>query len=541
MQSANRPQRIRSEPVRFRPDTCHAAVEHDPDEPRNEHEALSGPATEQWRAAMDEEIQSLVENSCWEIQELPPGAKAIGCRWVFKVKRDAKGNIERYKARLVAKGFTQREHIDFEEVYAPVSQYATLRAFLSTVADQDLEVRQVDIKTAFLNGDLEEELYMQQPPGYHLGGRAAVCRLLRAIYGLRQAGRAWHAKLLATLLSMGFLPSEADASLFHLKLDGDLVLVIVYVDDMLIASRSLPHIEHTIDQVLSAFKGTVLGEPALFLGMQITRDRQQRTLTLNQERYTLNIVKRFDCESGRYRPLPLAPGVQLQSTGQSMTVDESLYAEALGCLLYLASCTRPDIAQAVSSLARFMSAPKQQHWQAAMNVLRYLAGSAAVGITYGGASGLSLYTDSDYAGDIDTRRSRTGFVGVLNGGAIVWASKLQPTVAASTCEAEYMAQAAGAREALWLRKLLPDLGYPLGPKPVTIYGDNESALKLTKNPLCSTRSKHIDVLHHIVRDRAARGEIKFEYISTKENPADALTKSLPVLKFNFCCSAIGLG
>lgn len=542
LQSANRPVRQRAAPDRFRPDAYHTAAHAIPldDEPANEREALSGPAAAQWRHAMDEEMQSLAANQCWQLQELPPDAKAIGCKWVFKIKRDSKGNVERYKARLVAKGFTQREHIDFEEVYAPVSQYSTLRAFLAVIAEQDLELRQLDITTAFLNGDLTEELYMQQPPGYNFGGPRTACRLLRAIYGLRQAGRAWHIKLKAALLNIGFSPSTADASFFILQSGGDLILVLVYVDDILIAAPSMDAIAGIISQLLTVFKGRDLGEPVLFLGMQIRRDRQLRTLHLRQERYALSICDRFGPSGSRAKVLPLAPGLQLVREGDAMSVDEGLFGELIGCLLYLASCTRPDIAQAVGTLARFMSAPKQQHWHAAMGVLRYISNTSTMGITYSGSAPLQIFCDADFAGDIDTRRSRTGFVGTLNGGAIVWNSKLQPTVAVSTCEAEYMALAAACKDALWLRKLLPDLGMALGPQPITIRCDNQGALMLARNPISTPRSKHIDVLHHFARERAERSEVSFVHVGTADNIADSLTKALPEAKFKFCLEGMGV-
>jgi hypothetical protein len=542
LQSANLPARQRNPPNFYRPDAYHTAAHTVPldDEPANEREALGGPAAAQWRHAMDEEMQSLAANQCWEVQELPPGAKAIGCKWVFKIKRDAKGNIERYKARLVAKGFTQREHIDFEEVYAPVSQYSTLRAFLAVVAERDLELRQLDITTAFLNGDLTEELYMQHPPGYECGEPRSACRLLRAIYGLRQAGRAWHVKLKAALLDIGFAASAADASLFTLQSGGDLIIVLVYVDDILIAARSMNAIADIILQVLAIFKGRDLGEPVLFLGMQIRRDRQQRALHLRQERYALSICARFGTSGGCIKVLPLTPGLQLVREGDAMSADEALFSEVIGCLLYLASCTRPDIAQAVGALARFMSAPKQQHWHAAIGILRYVSGTSAVGITYNGSAQLQIFCDADFAGDIDTRRSRTGFVGILNSGAIVWNSKLQPTVAVSTCESEYMALAAACKDALWLRKLLPDLGISLGPQPITIRCDNQGALMLARNPISTPRSKHIDVLHHFARERAERSEVSFVPVGTADNIADALTKALPETKFKFCLKGMGV-
>ena len=261
-----------------------AAVQADDDSPRTAEEALSRPDADFWRQAMDEEIQSLMEYNCWELCELPPGAKPIPCKWVFKIKRDARGNIERYKARLVAKGFAQRPGIDYDEVYAPVSKYGTLRALAAKCAAEDLEVQLLDVSTAFLNGELEEDdLYMTQPPGYDLGTRNLVCHLLRSLYGLKQAPRAWHKKLLAVLKAMGFEPSAADPLLFIRGAGDDCIRLLIYVDDMWIASRQLRTIEKLISELRKCFKARVVPDPEQFLGLQLTRDRQRRTLTTYPE------------------------------------------------------------------------------------------------------------------------------------------------------------------------------------------------------------------------------------------------------------------
>jgi hypothetical protein len=368
---------------------------------------------------------------------------------VFKIKRDSKGNIERYKARLVAKGFMQREGVDFTEVFAPVSKHTTLRALLAVVVEQDMHLHQLDVKTAFLNGELEEDIYMLQPPGYEQGGSRTVCHLRKALYGLRQAPRQWHLKLKQELERHGFRASEADAGLFILDNDEHKVKLLVYVDDILIASKELGSVEHAKKALSSSFNVRDMGEAKYFLGMEIERDQEQGTIKLTQAKTTKDAVARFGLNDAKDRSTPISVSTTLTKEGSNL-VDKTQvpYMELVGTLLYLASCTRPDISQAVGALSRYMAHPTEQHWRTAKGVLRYLAGTATTGIVFSkGGSALIGFCDADYAGDVDSRRSTTGYVFTLRGGAISWSSKLQPTVAVSTAEAEYMSAASAVKEA----------------------------------------------------------------------------------------------
>lgn len=507
-------------------------------EPQTFEEAVSGVDGELWRQAMDEEMSSLHENETWEMVDLPAYAKAIPVRWVYKIKRDAAGNVERYKARLVVKGYMQREGVDFTEVYAPVSKHTSLRALLSLVAAENLELHQLDVKTAFLNGELEEELYVVQPPGYELGGKGIACRLKKALYGLRQAPRAWYTRLSAELALHDFLPSVSDPGLYVRHDKGGSTYLLVWVDDILVAG-SPESVQGVKDVLHASFDVRDLGEANFFLGMEVERDRGSNCLKLTQKKYTAELLLRYGLQDANSKRVPLSPAVKLSREG-SDKLDTALfgYGELIGSLLYLSVCTRPDITFAVGALARYMSDPREMHWEAAKGVLRYLCGTAKHGLVFGGKSALVGWCDADYAGDVDTRRSTTGYVFVLNGGAISWASKLQPTVAVSTAEAEYMAAAAAVKEALWLRKLLADLQMPVG--TVQMHCDNQAALSLLKHPIASARSKHIDVLHHFARERVARGEVKFEYCQSSDMLADCLTKALPDVSFMFCRDTIGV-
>lgn len=510
-------------------------------EPTTVEEALAAPDAAHWRQAMNEEIASLHANKTWILEDVPEGVKPLPVKWVFKIKRDAQGNIERYKARLVAKGFKQREGVDFNEVFAPVSKHTTLRTLLAIVASEDLELHQLDVKTAFLNGELEEEIFMQQPPGYEDGRPGVACHLKKTLYGLRQAPRAWHTKLKQELEKLGFRPSEADPGLYVLQLQGQNIYVLVYVDDILVAARGTQLITMVKQKLMSLFDVRDLGEAKWFLGMELIRDRNQGTLVITQRQMAKELVAKYGLSEAKTKSIPISTSIKLTRGEEDEALDTSefKYSELVGSLLYLSVCTRPDIAQSVGALAKYMSKPTQQHWQVAKGVLKYVAGTIDHGISFGhNQEELIGYCDADYAGDLDTRRSTTGYVYILYGGAISWSSRLQPTVAVSTTEAEYMASAYAVKEALWLRKLFSTFGGITD--TVLIYGDNQGALKLLKHPIASNRSKHIDVIYHFARERVARKEVAFQYCDTNHMIADCLTKPVNEAKFVFCKNGMGL-
>ena len=318
-----------------------------------------------------------------------------------------------------------------------------------------------------------------------------------------------------------------------------LVYLMVYVDEMLVASVSSDAVAQVKQLVQSLFKSRDLGPAQHFLGMVILRDRAARKLWLSQELFATSIVNQYGMQDARVRELPLSAAVKLtKDDGAPLDTQQHPYSQLVGSLLYLVVCTRPDLAYAVGMLARFMSAPRQPHWDAAMGVLKYLAGTLQLALSFGGDGDLMAYCDSDYAGCLDTRRSCTGYVFLLNSGAVSWSSRFQPTVAASTVEAEYMAASAAVKEALWFKSLLPVFGIAVSAVP--LHCDNQGAIKLSKHPVASQRSKHIDVHHHIVRERVARQEVHLVYIPTTSQLADCFTKVLPVSKFQFCVSGIGM-
>ncbi|KAJ9523607.1 hypothetical protein QJQ45_007310 [Haematococcus lacustris] len=418
------------------------STSHDNDSP-SVSEALSGPQADMWREAMRSELESLHANQTWCLSERPSGARVLPTKWVLKVKRDAAGNIERFKARLVAKGFLQVSGVDVGDVYAPVSKHTTLRTVLAKAAAENMEIHQLDFETAFLNGKLEEHevIYVQQPEGFEEGSSNTVCRLQKALYGLRQAPRAWHARLCEELLAIGFTASEADPALFTLQLPSGPVYLLVYVDDCLLCTQQgdTAGLAHVKQQLACVFNIKDMGDTRWFLGMQITRNRAEGTIMLDQRQFINELVTTHGMSSAHSKAVPMAPATKLVREGDPLDTSVHQYSALVGSLLYLTCCTRPDIAFAVGALARHMSSPTKQHWAAACNVLSYLKGTCDHGLLFGGVTGLQGFSDSDYAGDKDTARSTTGYLFTLNGGAISWSSRLQPTVALSTAEAEYMA------------------------------------------------------------------------------------------------------
>jgi len=504
------------------------------DEPRTVKTALAGEDAEKWRIALEEEYQSLMDNKTWELTSLPHGRKAVSCKWVFRVKRTATGEVDRYKARLVARGFTQEHGIDYDETFAPVARLASIRVLLAVAAAEDMEVQQMDVKTAYLNGELDEEVYMEQPEGFAVrGSERKVCRLRKALYGLKQAGRAWYQNLDGTLTAAGLVRCEQDQSMYVRQENGEKLLVAVYVDDLVIASSNRKEMADIKMRLTTAYQMTDLGDIHFCLGIRIDRNRQEGWIRLSQEQYVRDILERYNMTGCKKQATPMETGMRLTSGGDQPEGDEAgdmsrvPYASAVGSLMYAMLGTRPDLAFSVSVVSRYTSNPRHEHWAATKRIMRYLAATPTMGLTYrrGGDVVLTGYSDSDWGGDIETRRSTTGYVYMLAGGAVTWGSKRQKTVALSSTEAEYMAATQAAKEAIWLRAMLEQMGYKQE-ATTAIACDNQGALALTKHQIYHSRTKHIDIQHHYVREVVAAGKVAFDYVATEEMTADVLTKGL---------------
>ncbi|KAG8501480.1 hypothetical protein CXB51_003989 [Gossypium anomalum] len=509
-------------------------------EPSNYSEAISCEDSEKWMFAMQEEMESLHKNKTWDLVKLPKGKKTVRCKWVFKKKEGTPGVEEpKYKARLVAKGYSQVPGVDFTDVFSPVVKHSSIRALLGIVAMHDLELEQLDVKTAFLHGELEEDIYMQQPEGFTVSEKEDyVCLLKKSLYGLKQSPRQWYKRFDSFMTSHDFKRSSFDSCVYFKKNnDGSFVYLLLYVDDMLIAAKDKGEIRKVKAQLSEEFEMKDLGPAKKILGMEILRDRKTSKLYLSQ--------KGFNMRSAKPVSTPLAAHFRLSSALSPQSDDEIEYmshvpySSAVGSLMYAMVCSRPDLSYAVSAVSRYMANPGKEHWKAVQWILRYLRGTTDVCLQFGRTEDRVIgYVDADFAGDLDRRRSLTGYVFTIGGCAISWKATLQTTVALSTTEAEYMAITEACKEAIWLKGLFSELNEDL--QISTVFCDSQSAIFLTKDQMFHERTKHIDVRYHFVRDIIARGDIVVSKISTHENPADMMTKSLPITKFKHCLDLVGV-
>ena len=492
-----------------------------------------------WMSAMQSEMDSIHKNGTWELCELPKGKNVIGTRWVYKIKRKPDGSIDRYKARLVAKGYAQQYGIDYEETFAPTSRMTTIRTVVALAAQRGWKMHQLDIKTAFLNGDLQEEVYVKQPPGFATKEKEhMVCRLHKALYGLKQAPRAWYEKIHKHLIALGFTCSLIEST-FYVRKDGpNLLVLVLYVDDILLTGSCDAKLDFLMADLQHTFEVTYLGLLSYYLGIQFVS--VEGGMFMHQGKYVEKLLQRFDFEDCKPVYTPVETGFRFSVEDSSDAFDTSLYQQAVGCLIYACN-TRPDIQYAVSQLSRFMHSPGTKHWQAVKRVFRYLRGTLSLGLFYGRDTQpcLHAFTDSDWAGCYDTRVSTSGNCFFFGNSCISWLSKKQPTVATSSCEAEYRAVFTATVECIWLRRLLMDLCMEIE-VATRILTDSQSALAVARNPVFHARTKHIEVHYHYVRERFHAGDIDLVYVPTQDNVADIFTKALPREKFEAFRKALGL-
>ena len=506
-------------------------------DPRTYKQAIEAYDASHWDKGYDDEINSLNRHGVWTLvprSTIPKDRKIIGCRPLFIRKRNEANEVTRHKVRVVAKGYSQVEGRDYTDTFAPVARLESVRTVLGIAATLDWEIHQFDVKTAFLHGNLTEEIYMEQPEGRKEKGKEDwVCRLHKSLYGLRQAGRCWYERLYGEMQKAGFTRVGVDHSVFVKQEPQGDAMVTIHVDDMAVATSNKLTMTSIFDDLRKIIDIVDMGEIHWFLGMAVTRDRQARTISLSQKGFIDTILKRFRMEDSYGVSTPLDPHVVL-SKSMSPTSDVEKqrmrpipYLAGVGSLMYVSLATRPDITFATNKLSQFNSNPGQAHWTALLRVLRYLKFTRNHVLVLGGHGKIKLegYTDSDYAGCIDTRRSTSGYTFMLGCGSISWSSKRQAIVTTSSCEAEYVASCNAAKEAMWLCRLLESLGQKqIMPK---IHSDNTGSITLTKDPAFHARSKHIDVQYHYTRERVENKDISFHYLPTAEMAADIFTKALP--------------
>ena len=428
-----RSERTRKTPARYGydeyADTATCRVRHVPyhlsevDEPSTMEEAKSSDHAPEWKVATDAEYNSLIENKTWKLVELPPGRKAIGCKWVFKLKHNVDGIVERFKARLVAKGYAQKYGIDYDEIFSPVVCFSSIHLLLAFAVQHDFLIHQMDVQTAFLNGKLDEEIYMQQLEGYvkpreeHL-----ACKLEKSLYGLKQSSRCWNKAFKESVEKLGFIQASADPCVFIRKADT-LTIIAIHVDDLMILAENILEMRRLKGSLKVQFKMKDMGELHYYVGVCIVQDKERKQVYLHQGQYIEKVLKKFGQTEAKPVSTPADLNIQLQKEdGVSRPVDTVTYQSIVGSLLYAAITTRPDIAQAVGVVSKFCANPTQSHLTAAKRILRYLKGTAYLGLSYKKCADGNLigYSDADWAGDVDDRHSTSGNVFLLAKGAVTW-------------------------------------------------------------------------------------------------------------------------
>ncbi|GJT64928.1 zinc finger, CCHC-type containing protein [Tanacetum coccineum] len=497
------------------------------DAPKTYKEAITSRNFAFWKEAIDNEMDSLVSNNTWELSDLPPGSKAIGCRWVFKIKYHTDGSIQTFKARLVIQGFSQRRGVDYFDTYAPIARITSIRVLFALASIYNLPIHQMDVKTTFLNGDLDKEVYMKQPEGFVLPGlENKVCKLKKSLYGLKQAPKQWHDKFDKSILSNGFTHNSSDRCIYSKFTKDYGVILCLYVDDILIVGTNIEGINETKKFLSSCFQMKDMNEVDTILGIKVKR--HSGGYALNQCHYIDKIIDKFQHLNIEEANTPYESSCKLvENNGRVVAQIE--YASAIGCLMYATHCTRPDIAYVVCKLSRYTSNPSQDHWKAIGRIFGYLKRTRQLALYYDRFPAvLEGYSDASWITGSSDSKSTTGWIFTLGGGAVCWGSKKQTCITHSTMKAEFLALTAAGKEAEWLRNMLLDI--ELWPKPMSaifLHCDSQSTLSRAYNKVYNGKSRHISLRHAYIKELISNGIITIEYIRSCKNLADPFTKGLP--------------
>lgn len=497
-----------------------------------------------WLIAARKEYTSLDSMGCFELSDLPSGRRAIPCRWVFKTKYGANGEVIKHKARLVIKGFYQKHGVDYDETYAPVMKYTSLRVLLALAAIYDWEIRQFDVVSAFLNADLKEEVYMEQPEGFEVEGQKhKVLKLRKALYGLKQAPHEWNGDIDSFLASIGFVRCSSDSCLYYWEdSNGKRIYIGLFVDDVIIlfANEMEEKWNKIKRQIEGKYKIDDIGEAAYILGMRITRNRAERTLCLDQQTYIEKVAARFNLSESSAESPNTTMAVLFGTKENEVKLSgaqQKVHQQLTGSALYSAMSTRPDIANAVMLVSRFNVQANPTQERAARKIIKYLNGTKSMRLKFDGKLNgevqnekqlphMIAFADSDWGGDPIELKSTTGFVIKLNNCPVHWISKRQSTISKSSCEAEIVAMGSCVKELIWMRNLLSELkaGTQTSGCTVELYSDNQAATRIVQTDIANSRTKHIAMNYSFVRHFIRSGGVQVKWISTKEQQADFLTK-----------------
>lgn len=502
--------------------------------PTTYKEAMSSKEADKWQKAMNDEMSALGENETFELTTLPPDRKAVGGKWVYTVKSGPNGE-QQHKARYVAKGYSQIQDIDYQETFSPTARMTSIRTLVHLAVQNDWEVHQMDVKAAFLNAPIDVELYVEQPEGYEVkskSGKKLVLKLNKSLYGLKQSGRNWNTKLHEQLLEQGFAQSRVDPCVYTKDLNqptGDQAVIVVWVDDILIAASNASFMKAIKVKMNLTFKMKDLGKVSWFLGIQFLHDPRDGSITMSQSQYIEKLLLKFGMHDCKPKYTPCDVNLNKFCDEPAEPADEKMYKEMVGSLIYLMTATRPDLCYIVTRLSQYMARPTLNHMIAAKHVLRYLKATIGQTLIYRKSETpmkLVGACDADW-GNLADRKSITGYCFMISdkGPCISWKSKKQQTVALSTCEAEYMSMCAATQEGIFLKALIKDMKPGTSDtESFTLMCDNQGAIALSKNPVSHQRSKHIDIRYHFVRDQVQNGTMNIVYLPTDQNWSDMFTK-----------------
>ena len=510
-------------------------------DPINYQQAIKSPDSFRWLEAIQTELNNLSSNNTWEAVEIPTDRKLITSKWVFKKKYLPSGLIDKYKARLVARGFTQQQGIDFEETFSPTLRYESLRLLFATAAVYGLQLWLLDVVSAYLNGDIDKEIFMRMPEGLPVTdqNKGKCLRLLKGLYGLKQSGRIWAEKFRECLCAFGFVAIQADQCIFIRHFGQEVCLVALYVDDIIIATKSNKAYGKVKEYLTSVFKITDGGPLKTILGIRVSQNDD--TIAMDQTHYVNNLLDKYGMTNcnGVSTPIDGYDGIQPARSEEERS-NQQEYQQLVGELMFLQVASRPDLAFAISKLSQFCNDPTIRHRNTLFRVLKYLKFTPNLGLCFQRNGGQPKYfADAAFADNRDDRRSSYGFVMTNAGGACVWYSRKQRTVATSTVEAEYMSLAEGCKASIWANRWMNESGLHQSTGPIILNGDNNGSISLSKNPENHARTKHIEVQYHFIREKVLEGLVDVKHVSTKDQLADIMTK--PLTKQPFESNRLKLG